>query len=52
MEDSKDLIPLEPGVTLVLPPNMRHWFRATGSGPLKTYGVHASPQRTVYVQDE
>jgi quercetin dioxygenase-like cupin family protein len=51
MEDSKDLIPLEPGVTLVLLPNTKHWFRATGDAPLKTYWVHASPQRTVYVQD-
>lgn len=52
IEDSADLIPLAPGITLVLLPNIRHWFRAMGDAPLKTYGVHASPQRTVYVQDD
>ena len=52
MENSADLIALAPGVTLVLLPNVRHWFRTLGDRPLKTYGVHASPQRTVYVQDQ
>ena len=52
LEDSEGPIALSPGITLVLPPpNVRHWFRAIGDAPLKTYGVHASPQRTVYVQD-
>ena len=39
---------LEPGVTLVFPPNVRHWFRAVGDRPLKTLGVHASPQRITH----
>ena len=51
LEDSDALVALTPGVTLVMPPNVRHWFRAVGDAPLKTYGVHASPRRTVYVQD-
>ena len=36
-----------PGVTLVLPPNVRHWFGATGTVPLETYGVHAAAHRVV-----
>ena len=36
---------LEPGMTLVFPPNVRHWFRTVGDQPLKTLGVHASPHR-------
>jgi quercetin dioxygenase-like cupin family protein len=49
MEGSDDLVRLTPGVTLVLQPHLRHWFRATGDGPLKTYGIHASPHRIVDV---
>ena len=36
-----------PGVTLVLPANVKHGFRVTGTAQLKTYGVHASPNRLV-----
>ena len=36
---------LQPGMTLVFPPNVRHWFRTVGDQPLKTLGVHASPNR-------
>src|SRR5262250_143829 len=52
LEDQDGLVALAPGVTLVLKPNVKHWFRTTGDAPLKTYGVHASPQRAVYVQDK
>ena len=52
MEGSDGLVPLKPGVTLVLPPHLRHWFGATGDRPLKTYGVHASPHRIVTVHDD
>jgi quercetin dioxygenase-like cupin family protein len=45
------LIALRPGVTLVVPPHHRHWFRAALEHPLKTYGVHASPHRIVNVHD-
>jgi quercetin dioxygenase-like cupin family protein len=51
MQDAPDLILLGPGVTLVLRPNVRHWFRATGDLPLKTYGIHASPHRIVNVHE-
>jgi quercetin dioxygenase-like cupin family protein len=40
-------VAIGPGTTLVLPPGVKHGFRATGDGPLKTYGVHASPDRIV-----
>jgi quercetin dioxygenase-like cupin family protein len=49
IEGHDGLIPLAPGVTLVMPPNVRHWFRALGDAPLKTYGIHASPHRIVQV---
>ena len=44
-------IALAPGVTLVLQPHVRHGFRVTGDTPLKTYGVHASPDRIVDVHE-
>jgi quercetin dioxygenase-like cupin family protein len=49
MEGRDGVTALEPGVTLVLPPNVRHWFRVAGDQPLKTYGVHSSPTRIVDV---
>lgn len=52
LEGRDGLVDLEPGVTLVLPANVRHWFGATGDRPLKTYGVHASPRRIVNVHGE
>jgi quercetin dioxygenase-like cupin family protein len=52
MQGSDALVPLQPGVTLVLTPHLRHWFRATGDQPLKTLGVHASSQRIVVVHDD
>ena len=52
IEGSDDLIALAPGMTLVFPPNVRHQFRALGSKPLKTLGVHASPHRIVIVHED
>ena len=45
-------VALMPGVTLVLPANVRHWFNATGNRPLVTYGIHASPHRIVNIHGE
>ena len=45
IEGEDETLRLEPGVTVVFPPNVRHWFRALGDRPLKTLGVHASPHR-------
>jgi len=50
IDGSDAIVALRPGTTLVLPPNVRHWFGATGKAPLKTYGVHASAHRIVDVQ--
>lgn len=52
IEGSAGTVMLEPGVTVVLPAGVRHWFGATGEMPLKTYGVHASAQRIVDVHGE
>ena len=52
LQGSDELVQLKPGVTLVLTPHLRHWFRTTGDRPLKTYGVHASPHRIVNIHDE
>ena len=51
LQGSDELVRLQPGVTLVLTPHLRHWFRATGDRPLRTYGVHASPHRIVTIHD-
>jgi len=54
VEGKAGVTPIKPGVTLVLPAGLKHGFRATGTGPLKTYGVHASPDRLVdfYPEDD
>jgi len=49
---SDDIIELAPGMTLVLPANIQHWFSATGDTPLVTLGVHASPYRIVEIADQ
>jgi len=51
LEGSDDIVELHPGVTLVLPPNVKHWFGATGDEPLVTLGVHASGERIVDVHE-
>ncbi len=34
-----------PGSTIAAPPNVAHGFRNTGTTPMRSYGVHASPIR-------
>ena len=51
IEGVAELATMQPGVTLVLPANVRHWFRASGDRPLVTLGVHASPHRIVNLHD-
>ena len=48
IEGEAQVLALEPGVTVVFPPNTPHWFRALGDRPLKTLGVHASPHRVTH----
>ena len=45
MEGVEGVIKLEPGISMVLPAGCFHGFRATGPEPLKTYGLHFSPDR-------
>ena len=52
LQGREGTVKLAPGVTLVLEPHQRHWFRATGAGPLRTYGVHASPKRIVVMHED
>jgi len=47
VEGQAGTTPIGPGITMVLPPNVKHGFRVTGTEQLKTYGVHASPDRKV-----
>ncbi|MDG2284112.1 MAG: cupin domain-containing protein [Alphaproteobacteria bacterium] len=47
MDGVEGTVEIGPGTTLAMPPNVKHGFRATGTVPLKTYGVHASPERIV-----
>ncbi|NKB55814.1 MAG: cupin domain-containing protein [Alphaproteobacteria bacterium] len=47
MDGQEGTVAIGPGTTLVLPPNVKHGFRVTGATPMKTYGVHASPERIV-----
>ena len=47
MDGKDEVIAIGPGTTLVIPPNVKHGFRVTGTEPLRTYGVHASSTRIV-----
>ncbi len=47
IDGSDATVALKPGVTLVLPAGVRHWFGASAEQALKTYGVHASAHRIV-----
>jgi mannose-6-phosphate isomerase-like protein (cupin superfamily)/ketosteroid isomerase-like protein len=47
MDGVDGVIPLRPGMTLVLPADVVHGFRVSGAVPLVTYGVHSSPHRIV-----
>ena len=41
------VMPLEPGVSIVLPANRQHAFRVVGDQPLVTFGIHTSDKRIV-----
>ncbi|MEX2454866.1 MAG: cupin domain-containing protein [Rhodospirillaceae bacterium] len=44
-------IALAAGTTVMFPANVAHGFRVTGAVPLRTYGIHVSPDRIVEVRD-
>ena len=52
LADTDGIVALKPGMTLVMPAGMKHWFAATGTTPLRIMGVHAAPRRTVDVHVE
>ncbi len=52
IEGTEAIVVMEPGVTLVLPANVGHWFGTVGEVALKTYGVHASLKRIVDVHTD
>ena len=47
MEGQDGYVEIGPGVTMVLPPHVKHGFGVTGSAQLKTYGVHTSADRLI-----
>ena len=49
IEGRDGVIPLAPDMTLAIPADCPHGFRVTGDVALKTYGVHASPDRIVEI---
>ena len=52
IEGGADEVALKPGMTLVLPANVPHGFKATGTSALVTYGLHLSPERLVTIHDD
>lgn len=52
LEDTEGTVALRPGVSLVLPAGMKHWFAASGSTALRVMGIHAAPSRTVITHAE
>ena len=46
--DETSPVAIGPGSTLVSPANVPHGFRNTGTTPMRSYGVHASPKRITH----
>ena len=51
IEGEGDVVAVGPGATMVFEPGVRHSFKVTGDTPMKTYGIHASPNRIVARDD-
>ncbi len=47
LDGEEGVVALEPGVTISLPANRVHGFRATGDRPLVTFGIHTFGKRIV-----
>lgn len=51
METEMDEISISRGTTIVFHKNVKHGFRAIGTTPLQTYGIHVSPARIVNYEE-
>ena len=47
LEGDERKVTLEPGITIAIPANRRHGFRALGEKPLVTFGIHMNGKRIV-----
>jgi quercetin dioxygenase-like cupin family protein len=47
LDGDTSTVPLEPGVTVAIPANRKHGFRALGDKPLVTLGIHMHDKRIV-----
>lgn len=47
LEGEAERVPLNPGVTIVVPAHRVHGFRNLGETPLVTFGIHANDKRIV-----
>jgi quercetin dioxygenase-like cupin family protein len=47
LDGEEGVVPLEPGVTIVVPANRMHAFRVVGDRPLVTFGIHTFGKRIV-----
>ncbi len=47
LDGEAGVVAMEPGVTIAVPANRVHGFRATGERPLVTFGIHLSARRIV-----
>ena len=45
------VVAMEPGCSVMVPPNVKHAFRAVGDRPLVTFGIHAHGKRIVTYKD-
>lgn len=50
LDGDERTVPLEPGVTVAIPANRKHGFRALGDKPLVTLGIHMHGKRVVHYE--
>jgi mannose-6-phosphate isomerase-like protein (cupin superfamily) len=51
LDGEERAVALEPGVSVMVPPNLKHSFRTIGDRPLVTFGIHAHGKRIVDYKD-
>jgi mannose-6-phosphate isomerase-like protein (cupin superfamily) len=50
LDGDERTVTLEPGVTVAIPANRKHGFRALGDKPLVTLGIHVHGKRLVHYE--